>query len=117
MVFDTNVLIYASDEHSEFDDRCLQLLRASLVGTRILAWVTWKCLLRVILQVITRYPVFFGHRRVAQEAWRFVESLLTFPRIQFVVAYGPSRDGYWAHLVRVAGCPIATWSTTFIRRC
>ncbi len=76
MVFDTNVLIYASDEHSEFHDRCLQLLEESRRDPYP-AFLTWNICYE-FLRVIT-HPRVFRPPWVAQEAWRFVESLLTSP--------------------------------------
>jgi len=75
-VVDTNVLVYASDEHSPFHRRCREHVEAWRGGAS--AWyVTWGIVYEFI-RVVT-------HRKIlvrpvsAVEGFRFVEALLASP--------------------------------------
>ena len=81
MVFDTDVLIYASDEDSEFHDLCLRRLEEARRDP-FPSFVTWS-ICHEFLRVVT-------NRRVLrspwgpQDSWRFIETLLASPSFELL---------------------------------
>ena len=76
LVFDTNVLIYAANEESEFHDICRRRIDESRMDPSP-AFVTWNICYE-FLRVSTHRRV-FPSPWTPQGAWRFVETLLESP--------------------------------------
>ena len=81
MVFDTDVLVYSSDEDSEFHDLCLQRLEEARRDSfpNFLSWSICYEFVRVVT-----------HRRALRAAWspddswRFIETLLASPSFELL---------------------------------
>ncbi len=83
LVFDTNVLIHAADEHSDLGDRC----RGRLDDARrdaAPAFLTWSVCYE-FLRVSTHPRVFRSPWR-SSAAWSFLEKLLAAPGLDVLVA-------------------------------
>ena len=83
LVFDTNVLIYAADEASEFHHACRQRLEEARRDS-VPAFLTWNICYE-FLRVTTHHRVLrspLGSR----EAWSFIERLLASPGFFLLVA-------------------------------
>ena len=81
MVFDTDVLIYASDEDSEFHDLCLQRLEEARRDS-FPNFLTWNICYEFLRGVTHR-----GAVRSAwspQDSWRFIETLLASPGFELL---------------------------------
>ena len=78
LVVDTNVLLYAADQDSEFHLPCRRLLER-LRGEPAPVFLTWSICYE-FLRVCT-HPRVFRNPWTAAEAWRFIEALLTAPGI------------------------------------
>lgn len=82
-VVDTNILVYAADEDSQFHNRCRELLQDWRRQSS--AWyLTWGVVYE-FLRVITHPRVFRKPWTIA-EAWSFVEAILASPSLGFLVA-------------------------------
>jgi hypothetical protein len=81
-VVDTNVLVYASDEHSPHHVRCLE--RLSTWRERAEAWfVTWGILYEFLR--VTTHPRVMRKPWTATRAWKFVSILLDSPGLDVLV--------------------------------
>jgi len=81
-VVDTNVLVYAADEDSAFHDVCFDLLQ--FCRTKPAAWyVTWSICYEFLR--VTTHPRVFRKPWSAEEAWRFVDTLLEASSIGILV--------------------------------
>jgi len=79
---DTNILVYAADEDSDFHDRCHALLEQW--RRQPSAWyISWDVLYE-FLRVAT-HPRVFRAPWSTGEAWRFVESILASPSLGVLV--------------------------------
>lgn len=79
---DTNVLVYAADEHASAHAHCRQLLEGW--RRQQAAWyVTWSILYE-FLRVVT-HPKVLKAPWTAVQAWRFIEVLLASPGLEVLV--------------------------------
>ena len=79
---DTNILVYAADEDSEFHRRCYEILQEW--RSQASAWyVTWGILYE-FLRVSTHPRVFRAPWSVAK-AWSFVEAILASPSLGILI--------------------------------
>ncbi len=83
LVFDTNVLVYAADEHSEFHDPCRQRLEESRLDPSP-TFLTWNICYE-FLRVSTHLRVFHSPWG-AEEAWSFLRVLLASPGFELLCA-------------------------------
>lgn len=83
LVFDTNVLIYAVDEASEFHHPCRQRLDEARRGPAP-AFLTWNVCYE-FLRVTTHHRALRSPRS-SHDAWRFIERLLASPGFFLLVA-------------------------------
>ena len=88
LVFDTNVLIYAVDEDSEFYLPCRSFLEVT-IRDREPAFLTWGVCYE-FLRVVT-HPGVLRSPRSMREAWQFLENLLDAPN--FGVLHPTQRHG------------------------
>jgi uncharacterized protein len=82
IVVDTNVLVYAADEASQFHDACRDWLETR--RPRPDAWYTTWPVLYEFLRVTTHPRVMAKPWKVA-DAWRFVDALLASPGLDVLV--------------------------------
>ncbi|MBS3819777.1 PIN domain-containing protein [bacterium] len=88
-VVDTNILVYAADEHSPFHKRCRE--RVEKWRSQISPWyVTWNILYE-FLRVITHPRVFRSPWSINQ-AWGFVEAVLASPSLALLAPTEKHRD-------------------------
>ena len=83
LVFDTNVLVYAADEDSPFHEPC----RARVVQARdgpSPAFLTWSICYEFLR--VTTHPRVSLSPRTPREAWGFLETLLSSPALELLVA-------------------------------
>ena len=82
-VVDTNVLVYAADEHSTFHGRCYELLEAwrHQASAWYLTWGIFYEFLRV-----TTHPRVFRTPWSAEQAWSFVAAVLGSPGLGILTA-------------------------------
>ena len=73
LVFDTNVLIYAVDEYSEFHLPCFNFLDESR-NSPTPAFLTWGICYEFLR--VSTHPRILKSPRSMREAWRFLENLL-----------------------------------------
>ena len=78
---DTNILIYAVDSRCQEHDRCRQLLDGWRINS--LPWYTTWGILYEFLRVST-HPRVFQRPLSVDQAWRFVEILLTSPSLRIL---------------------------------
>ncbi len=78
LVVDTNVLLYAADQDSEFHAPCRRLLEG-LRAQPAPVFLTWNICYEFLR--ISTHPRVFRAPRTAAEAWRFMDALLTAPGI------------------------------------
>lgn len=82
-VVDTNILVYAADEDSQFHNRCRELIDDWRRQTS--AWyLTWGIVYE-FLRVIT-HPRVFRKPWTIIKAWSFVEAILSSPSLGILVA-------------------------------
>ena len=82
-VVDTNVLVYAADEHSQAHDRCRSLLEEW--RHQASAWfLTWGIVYEFLR--VSTHPRVFRNPWSATKAWSFVESLLASPGLDMLSA-------------------------------
>lgn len=81
MVFDTDVLVYASDGDSEFHDLCLQRLEEARRDS-FPNFLTWNICYQFV-RVVTRRRADWSAWD-PQEAWRFIETLLGSPGFEML---------------------------------
>lgn len=82
MVFDTNVLVYAVHEGTEFYAPCLRRIEEARTGS-LPAFLTWNICYE-FLRVTTHPRVFPNHWSLA-EAWRFLAELLESPSFDLLL--------------------------------
>ena len=75
-VIDTNVLIYAVDEASEYNAPCLELLD-ELVLDAAPSFLTWNICYEFLR--VSTHPHALNSPRSMREAWHFLEELLNAP--------------------------------------
>jgi toxin-antitoxin system PIN domain toxin len=78
LVVDTNVLLYAADQDSEFHGRCRQLLE-ELRAQPAPVFLTWAICYEFLR--VSTHPRVFRTPWVPADAWRFIDALLTAPGI------------------------------------
>ena len=83
LVFDTNILIYASNNESEFQDACLKLLDDARRDPTP-AFLTWNVCYE-FMRVSTHHRVLSRPWR-PRESWRFIEVLLESPGFSLLTA-------------------------------
>ena len=79
--FDANLLLYASDEGSEFHDRAKEFLMGRQKDSDILC-LTWPVLMAY--QRIATHPSIFAKPMSAVMAWENVQRLLKLPRARVI---------------------------------
>ena len=79
--FDANILLYASDESSEFHARANVFLNDRQVDSDILC-LTWPVLMA--FQRIATHPSIFSNPMSAETAWGNVQQLLKLPRTRVI---------------------------------
>jgi toxin-antitoxin system PIN domain toxin len=79
---DTNILVYASDEDSEFYGRCHELLE-EWRGQASPWYVTWGIFYEFLR--VTTHPRVFRVPWSAAQAWAFVEALLSSPSLGILI--------------------------------
>lgn len=79
--FDTNILLYASDESSEFYARAQVFLNDRKNDSDILC-LTWPVLMA--FQRIATHPSIFSNPMSAETAWGNVQQLLKLPRARVI---------------------------------
>lgn len=82
LTVDTNVLVHAADEHSQFHDPCLDWLERQ--RRRSDAWFTTWPILYEFLRVTT-HPRALRRPWKASAAWKFVTELLDSPGLGILV--------------------------------
>ncbi len=113
MVFDTNVLVHAVDDDSEYQDACARFLNSWRNGQQP-AYLTWGICYE-FLRVVT-------HPRVLRLPWDaanerdFLGGLLTLRGFQMLVPR-PGIKRCWPRPSQSIPTHGATWSMTCIRRC
>jgi len=81
-VVDTNILVYAADEHSTFHKRCYQLLDEW--RHQPAAWyITWGIIYEFLR--ITTHPRVFRIPWSATQAWSFIEAILASPSLGVLI--------------------------------
>ena len=83
LVFDTNVLVYAADEHSEFHGPCRRCLEASRLDPSP-AFLSWNICYE-FLRVSTHLRAFRSPWG-PEDAWRFLRILLASPGFELLSA-------------------------------
>ncbi|HUZ96690.1 MAG TPA: TA system VapC family ribonuclease toxin [Edaphobacter sp.] len=83
LVVDTNILVYAADQNSQFHSACRNWLERQRVGAD--AWYTTWAIMYEFLRVVT-HPRVMRRPWDAPEAWGFVEALLASPGLSVLVA-------------------------------
>ena len=79
---DTNILVYAADEDSEFHSRCYELLE-KWRGQASAWYVTWGILYEFLR--VTTHPRVFRKPWSAEQAWSFIEAILASPFLGVLV--------------------------------
>ena len=79
--FDANILLYASDESSEFHARANVFLNDRKEDSDILC-LTWPVL--IAFQRIATHPSIFANPMSAETAWGNVQQLLKLPRARVI---------------------------------
>lgn len=79
--FDANLLLYASDEGSEFHSRAKEFLMGREADSDILC-LTWPVLMA--FQRIATHPSIFSNPMSAETAWGNVQQLLKLPRARVI---------------------------------
>ncbi len=79
---DTNILVYAADEDSEFYRRCHKLLE-EWRGQASAWYVTWGILYEFLR--VTTHPRVFRAPWSAAQAWEFVQALLCSPSLGVLI--------------------------------
>ena len=79
--FDANILLYASDESSEFHARAQVFLNDRQADSDILC-LTWPVLMA--FQRIATHPSIFSNPMSAETAWGNVQQLLKLPRARVI---------------------------------
>ncbi len=79
--FDANILLYASDESSEFYGRARVFLNDRKEDSDILC-LTWRVLMA--FQRIATHPSIFSNPMSAETAWGNVQQLLKLPRARVI---------------------------------
>ena len=97
--FDANLLLYASDEGSEFHDRAKEFLMGRKEDSDILC-LTWPVLMAY--QRIATHPAIFSKPMSAAMAWRNIQQLLNLPRAR-VIQETDSFARDYAEVAKVAG--------------
>jgi toxin-antitoxin system PIN domain toxin len=94
--FDANVVLYASDEASDYHRAALDFLAGVASGNELvyLFWPTAMAYLR-----IATHPAIFDRPLRPAEAVGNIETLLALPQVQVVGEH----DRFWASFRRVAG--------------
>lgn len=83
LVFDTNILVYASDTESELQDICLRLLEDARQDP-IPAFLTWNICYEFMR--VTTHPRVLRRPLPVRESWRFLEALLRSPSFSLLTA-------------------------------
>ncbi len=85
---DVNILLYASDEASPFNDRARAFLEECAAGPEVLCfgWPTLTSYLR-----LSTHPAIFANPLTPEQAERNVESLLALPHARVL----SEQDGFW----------------------
>ena len=73
LVFDTNILVYAVHEDSEFYLPCLSFLEESRQNSAP-AFLTWGICYEFLR--VTTHPTFLGEPMRLREAWQLLEDLI-----------------------------------------
>ncbi|MCX6972856.1 MAG: PIN domain-containing protein [Verrucomicrobia bacterium] len=97
--FDANILLYASDESSEFHARAQVFLNDRKEDSDILC-LTWPVLMA--FQRIATHPSIFSNPMSAETAWGNVQQLLKLPRAR-VIQETASFALYYAEVSKSAG--------------
>ena len=80
-VVDTNVLVYAADESSNFHGPCWRLLEKWRIEAS--AWyLTWPIIYEFLR--VTTHPRVFRKPWLLGSAWHFVEALIAGPALQLL---------------------------------
>lgn len=79
--FDTNLLLYASNESSEFHGRAKEFINGRVEDADILC-LTWPVL--ISYQRIATHPSIFSNPMSAETAWGNVQQLLKLPRARVI---------------------------------
>ena len=83
LVFDTNILVYASDTESELQDVCLRLLEDARQDP-IPAFLTWNICYEFLR--VTTHPRVLRRPLRVRESWGFLEVLLQSPSFSLLTA-------------------------------
>ncbi len=83
MLFDTNVLLHAADEHSDVSLACRKRLDDARLDA-VPAFLTWSVCYEFLR--VSTHPSVFRSPWTAAEAWSFLEKLLTAPGLEVLVA-------------------------------
>ena len=85
---DVNILLYASDQASPFNQRALRFLAERSAGPEVfcLAWPTVMSYLRM-----STHPAIFANPLSPDEAMRNIEALLELPHVRSLA----EDDGFW----------------------
>lgn len=89
LAIDTNVLLYAADQDSEFHERCVDLLQ-SLRSSSAPSFLTWNVCYE-FLRVATHTRV-FARPWTTPTAWRFLDALLAAPGFTILTPTERHRD-------------------------
>lgn len=95
MVFDTNVLVYAVHEQSEFHQACFRRVEEARTG-QISAFLTWNICYE-FLRVTTHPQILPNHWTIIQ-GWGFIAGLLASPGFDLLLP----TPNHLAELYRVA---------------
>ncbi len=108
-VVDTNVLLYAADESSEFHAPCRRLLEG-LRSEPIPWFLTWGIAYE-FLRVVS-HPRVYPHPWSASEAYAFVEALLRSPSARLLTPTARHAEVLWPHRSPTSPKHAATSFTT-----
>jgi uncharacterized protein len=101
LAIDTNVLLYAADQDSEFHERCVDLLE-SLRASAAPTFLTWNVCYE-FLRVAT-HPRIFARPSTSAAAWRFIEALLAAPGFAILTPTSRHRDVLSQTLAEIPEC-------------